>query len=355
MCRFAAPGYLVYRQANSLMAAPFDPLKVEITGPAVEVAEDVMPAQYNISASGSLVYLPGSGAEESSLLMVDRKGVASPLTAPTRNYQELRMSPDNSRFALTISGESSDVWIYDLQRETLTRLTFEGAQNPVWTPDGKRLTYVSRRNGTRKVFLKNADGSGAEQEIMKGEVQPVSWSPDGKYLVYNELSQISRSQDIWIFSTEQKKAEPFAQTPFREVGGYFSPDGHFLAYSSQESGGSQVYVQAFPGGGGKWQISTDGGNGPRWNPNGRELFYIDDDNKLMSVEVNTSPSFSAAKPRKLFEATFVNREFSDYEPGPDGQHFIALAANKKETVTPQINLVLNWFEDLKRRVPTGSK
>jgi dipeptidyl aminopeptidase/acylaminoacyl peptidase len=352
MCRFIAignAGYLVYRQANSLIAAPFDPLKVKITGPGLTVQEGVRPQQFNISASGELAYVPGGDAAEQVLMMFDRKGVARPISPSARNFLELRISPDGSRLALTMGEDQTDIWLYDLQRETLSRLTYEGAQGPVWSPDGKHIAYVSRRNGTRRLFERAADGSGSEQEIMKGEIDPFSWSPDGKFLVYNELSQTSRSTDIWTYSLENKKAEPFLQTPVREVGGYFSPDGRFLAYSSEESGQSEVYVQAFPAGGGKWQISSDGGGGPRWNPNGKELFYAND-NKVMSVQVKSTPTFSAGKPAELFEA-----DFSEYAVAADGQHFIMLSEKKTETSTMQINLVLNLFDELKRRLPSVQK
>jgi len=347
--RFVPPGYLVYNQGNGLMAAPFDPVRLEVTGAAVPVVEGVRPYQYNFSEAGSLVYVPGSDSVEATLIMLDRRGVGHALAAPVRAYDKLQLSPDGSRLALAIGEDMTDVWVYDLSRETLTRLTFEGALHPIWTPDGKRVTYVSRRNGTRRVFWKAADGSGSEEEITKGEFDPVSWSPDGKFLVIDQLSHSSRSYDIQIFSLQDKKMRPFLQTPFNEVGGHFSPDGRFLAYASEESGQVEVYVQAFPGGAGKFQISTEGGEIPRWGSNGRELFFLSNNN-LMSVGITTYPTFSAGKPRKLFEA-----DFRAYAVKPDGQEFIIIRERQKEAAATQINLVVNWFEELKRRVPLSKK
>jgi eukaryotic-like serine/threonine-protein kinase len=349
MCRYIPSGILIYRQANSLMAAPFDPVKVEITGPAVAVAEGVRPHQYNISASGSLVYVPGGDTAETVLTMTDRSGASQPLPTGARSYDEMRVSPDGHRLALTIGEDVGNVWVYDVDRQTFTRLTYDGAQTPIWSQDGEKVTYVSRRNGTRKVYSKSADGSGTEQEIMKGEVDPVSWSPDGKCLIFNELSVISRSNDIWMYCVEKKTAAPLIQSPFNEVGGYYSPNGRFIAYSSEESGQSEIYVQAMTAGQGRWQISADGGELPRWSHDGSEIFYVEG-NALMSVPVKTEPGFSSGKPKKLFET-----EFNDYAVAADNQHFILLQEKNKETATRQINLVFNWAEELKRRIRSGGK
>jgi len=373
--RYAPPGRLVYAQGGSLMAVPFDPKRLTATGPAVPVVEGVRQspssgaAQYSFSATGSLVYVPGGvQANQRRLVRVDRKGVEEALPASAHAYRYPRLSPDGRRVAVTIEESESHLWLYDLVRETLSRLTFQGTFNLVgtWTPDGKRIAFQSNKEGIPNAFWQLADGSGGMERLANSEnIQlPSSWSPDGQLLAFIENTPTT-GYDIWVLrmgdpsasSGQVRKAQPFLETPFNESAPRFSPDAHWLAYISNESGRYEIYVQPYPGPGRKWQISTEGGTEPVWNPNGRELFYRSGD-KMMAVDITTEPSFAAGKPRVLFEGQYVPTpaSFPNYDVTPDGQRFLMLKPSEQAQATPtQINVVLNWFEELKQKVPTGKK
>jgi len=371
--RYAPSGHLVYAQGGSLMAVPFDPQRLTATGAAVPMVEGILQslatgaAQYSFSSTGSLVYVPGGvQATQRRLVWVSRNGAEQPLAAPARAYRQPRLSPDGRRIAVAIEEQETQVWLYDLSRETLTRLTFEGNTNfnPVWTPDGKRITFQSNKEGPQNLFWQLADGSGGLERLTTSEYvnAPESWSPDGQLLAFIEINPTT-GYDVWVLrmgdpsagSGQVRKAEPFLRTPFNEGSARFSPDGRWLAYLSNESGRYEVYVQPYPGPGGKWQISTEGGTEPVWNPNGRELFYRSGD-KMMAVDIATQPGFAAGKPKVLFEGQYLPTPatFPNYDVAPDGQRFLMLKPIEQAQAAPtQINVVLNWFEELKRRVPTG--
>jgi Tol biopolymer transport system component len=298
------------------------------------------------------------------------------LAAPERAYQFPRLSPDGRRVAVAVAEQESQIWLYDLSRETLTRLTFEGNTNtnPSWTPDGKRIAFESNKEGPLNIFRQLADGSGGLERLTTSEYNnvPMSWSQGGQVLAFFENNPTT-GLDIWVLrmgdpstssgpsppagSGQVRKAQPFLRTPFNESVPRFSPDGRWLAYVSDESSRYEIYVQPYPGPGGKWQISADGGTEPAWNLNGRELFYRSGD-KMMAVQVTTQPSFSVGKPRLLFQGTYLTTPLTspNYDVSPDGQRFLMLKASDQTRVAPtQINVVLNWFEELKQKVPTGTK
>jgi Tol biopolymer transport system component len=256
-----------------------------------------------------------------------------------------------------ITEQETQVWLYDLSREPLTRFTFEGQQNAnaVWTPDGKRIAIQSNREGPLNIFWQQADGSGRLEPLTTSEYNnfPMSWSPDGQLLAFVEVNPTT-GYDIWVLRLGDRKAQPFLRTPFNESAPRFSPDGRWLAYISNESGRWEIYVQPYPGPGGKWQISTEGGTEPMWNPKGRELFYRSGE-KMMAVDIATQPSFAAGKPRVLFEGRYnpAPGTGTNYDVSPDGQRFLMIKPSEQAQAAPtQINVVLNWFEELKRRVPT---
>ena len=348
---------------TSCGAAPFDLEHLQLTGPPAVVLEGIAiyskelgQTQFSVSESGSLVYIPG-GLSQRTLVWVDRQGAVEPLAAPLRIYDDPRLSPDGQRLAVQLGPEgNSDIWIYHIPRGTLTRLTFERGNMPRWTPDGKRVAFGSTRaGGPENLFWKPADSSGPAEQLTESErVQlPSSWSPDGQVLAFEEFHPTAGS-DIWVLPLQgERKPRPFLQTQFVERAPMFSPDGHWLAYTSNESGRNEVYVQPYPGPGGKWQISNEGGNEPLWAKNGRELFYRDGD-KMMAVPVTTQPTFRAGTPTLLFEGQYHN-DFNwsppNYDVTPDGQRFLMIQPGEQEAAT-QINVVLNWFEELKRLVPT---
>jgi Tol biopolymer transport system component len=381
--RYASPGHLVYAQGGNLMAVPFDPERLEVTGTAVSMVEGVLEspvsgaAQYSFSNTGSLVYVSGDiQSAQNRLVWVSRTGAEQPLAAPMRTYQFPRISPDGRRVALGIAGQESQTWLYDFSRETLTRFTFGGSvnQNAVWTPDGKRIAFQSNREGPSNIFWQSADGSGGLEKLNTSEYiqSPISWSPDGQLLAFIEITPTT-GYDIWVLrmgdpspgsgqvpsagSGQVRKAQPFLRTPFLESAPRFSPDGRWLAYVSDESGHREIYVLPYPGPGGKWQISTEGGTEPVWNPKGRELFYRSGA-KMMAVEITSQPSLSVGKPKVLFEGLYepTPATLPYYDVSPDGQRFLMLKPSEQAQAAPtQINVVLNWFEELKRRVPTGTK
>jgi serine/threonine-protein kinase len=357
------------------MAVPFDPQKLAVTGAAVPVAEGVLQspvnghAQYSFSATGSLAYVPGGvQSAKSRLVWVNRNGAEQPLAAPAHAYIAPRLSPDGRRIAVGISEEDYQVWLYDLSRETLTRFTFGGNYNgtPTWTPDGKRIAFLSNKEGPLNIFWQLADGSGGLERLTTSEYihVPQSFSPDGQLLAFYEVNPTTQ-RDIWVMrmsdpsvsSGQVRQSQPFLRSPFEESAPRFSPDGRWLAYISDESGRYEIYVQPYPGPGGKWQISAEGGNEPAWNPNGRELFYRSGD-KMMAVEIATQPAFTAGKPRILFEGRYEPSPVpgTNYDVSPDGQRFLMLKPSESVEAAPtQIVVVQNWFEELKQKVPTGKK
>ena len=366
--RFSPTGHLVYAQGGNLMAVPLDLERLIGMGAAVPVVEGVLQntfsgaAQYSISAIGSLVYVSGSIqlAAQSRLLWVSRNGVEQPLSAPVRSYMIPRLSPDGLRIAVGIFEQESQTWIYDLSRETLTRFTFAGSANinPVWIPDGKRIAFQSNKEGPFNLFWQLADGSGGLERLTTSKYLhgAHSWSPDGQLLAFVEVNPAT-GVDIWVLRLGDRKPQPFLRTRFNEAAPRFSPDGNWLAYMSDESGRYEIYVQPYPGPGGKWQISTEGGSEPVWNRNGGELFYRSGD-KMLAVDIATQPGFAAGTPRMLFEGRYQTAPFpiANYDVSPDGERFLMLkTAEQAEAAPTQINVVLNWFEELKQKVPVGKK
>jgi eukaryotic-like serine/threonine-protein kinase len=359
---YAPPGYLLFNRQGTLMAQPFNPERLQLTGEAVPIVEGVEfnPANgrtaFAASNNGVLAYRHGVEANLLTLVWVSRNGAEQRLGAPPHNYVMPRVSPDGRRVAAGIEGADSQIWLYDLARDTLTRLTFEGTGNidPIWTPDGKRIVF---KGDKQRLFWQPADGSGPAAELTKNDLAsnniPGSFSPDGQVLAFVEMNP---GYEVHTLPLTDGNPKPFIRSPSNGTAPRFSPDGHFIAYASDESGRFEIYVRPYPGPGGKWQISTEGGTEPVWNPKGRELFYRSG-TKMVAVEVTTQGTFSADRPKLLFEAPYVPspRSFQDYDVSPDGQRFLMLKTNEQTQAPDQINVVLNWFEELKQKVPTGKK
>jgi eukaryotic-like serine/threonine-protein kinase len=358
---YISTGHLVFTRGKTLMAAPFDLAQHKVTGPAVAVLDGVKTeawgaAQFAVSDDGTLVYLPGAAGWIGKLVSVDRTGRATALPLPAQAYGVLKFSPGGERLAVEIGGATDDVWVYESTRGALTRLTTEGSNSrPTWTPDGKRVTFRSFREGTSSIVQKLADGSGMEERLLTNKYPsfPGSWSPDGSVLAFSE-STPTDDEDLWILPMHgDRTPRPFLQTHFAEWGPGFSPDGHWIAYTSDESGRSEVYVRPYPGPGGKWQISTKGGEEPRWSQSG-ELFYRNA-TKWMAVRVHTSPIFSVEKPQVMFEGNYINVMGIEYDVAPDGRHFVMIEANEPKSPPTELSAVVNWLTELKRLVPANKE
>ena len=356
---YAPTGHLVYELpgTGTLMAAPFDPERLEVTGEAYPVLEGLrysnpIAVDYMFSDDGTLVYLPAGGRDQRSLVWVDRQGKSQPVTDIRRFYNDPSFSPDGKHLALTVEQEGGDdVWTYDVERGTLTPLTFDGSsRSPTWTPDGKRLAFHTHRI-REDIFWVAVDGTSEAEQLTTSEaVQiPISWSPDGA-LSYTEGPVIQR--DIWVLPSQTgSKPNPFMVTEFDERHPMFSPDGEWIAFTSDQSGRNEIYVKRYAGEGRMILVSTGGGREPVWSPDGKELFYRSG-NKLMVVSVQTSPIFSAGRPEMLFEGNYayaVPDFTSNYDISPGGQRFLMI--EEVEGSTAQINVIQNWFTELNRLVP----
>jgi Tol biopolymer transport system component len=363
---YVQPGFLVYAQAGSLMAVPFDTKRLEVTGTPVQVVDGVLQsvvngfAHYDVSADGLLVYLSGGmQTSERKLIWVDRtNGSERVVPLPTRAYRYPRISPDDgSRIAVTVEGTSSHVWVYNTRTEVFNQLTFEGGVNLIgaWTPDGTRVAFSSTRGGVQNPYWQTANGSGAAERLLTSEnvTSPASFSRDGQFVASTVL-RADTGYDIDVLHLSDRKTERLLQTRATEGAPTFSPNGHWLAYMSQEQiGPPEIFVQPFPATDIKWKVSTEGGTEPVWRHDGKELFYRSG-NQMMAVPVSTEGTFSYGKPHALFEAAEyvpTSGTFPNYDVSSDGQRFLMVKSNDQAQVMTQINVVTNWGEELKRRVP----
>ena len=357
---YVPTGHLVYIQTatGSLVARPFDISRLEVKAAAVVVADGILSggegAHYALSGNGMLAYVAGrTDFDDRTLVWVDRSGNSVPLQAPVRAYETPRQSPLGRQLAFMTSGPKFNVWVYNVDRGDAAKLISDGSdQFPVWTPDGKRLSYRATRTGTRNVWWRMADGTGTEERLTTGQGNhaPGSWSPNGEVLLFTDGTA---GVDILSLHVVSRRTEKFLLTSATEAAPQFSPNGRWVAYLSNESGQEEIYVQPYPGPGRKWQISTDGGTEPVWNPNGRELFYRNG-NKMMAVSVRTQPVFSPSNPVLLFTGDYVpaSTTYPNYDVSRDGRRFLMVQPSPRErSATSQIVVVLNWHDELNRLVP----
>jgi eukaryotic-like serine/threonine-protein kinase len=358
---YAPPGYLLYALEGTLVARPFDADRLELTGEAVPVVKQIgftlgnARAHFSVSETGTLLYRPNPAAADTQLVWFDRAGKQLGTAGAAGHYSDIRLSPDGKRVAfqrLDTERGASDIWLMELARGTPSRLTFDPANDgdAVWSPDGVRVVFSSMREGLPNLYQKLSSGAGGEELLLKSDEAKFAtdWSPDGRHVLYHAMSR--QSYDLWVLPLfGERRPEPFVRTDFQESSGRFSPDGRFVAYVSNESGRYEVYVQSFPASGGKWQVSNGGGASPRWRRDGRELFYLSADGKLMSVEVDgSSDRFEAGVPAPLFEPRVgaISGD-SPYDVAADGRRFLVKVPVGENAPAP-VTVVLNWTADLKR-------
>lgn len=383
--RYLPTGHLVYSNAKDLasmvgdlFAVPFDIEKLEVTGEQLLMVENIsgfVGMGYALSDTGTLVYVPAKKSNGSNLLgktlvWIDRDKKIEELTASPKLYLHPKISPDGKSVAMSITDTASgnqDIWIWEFERKNLTRLTTDEGYDfqPIWTPDGKRIVFTSNRNGTGSIYQVAANATGDVEllcSVPGRSLFPYSWSSDGKTLVMGEAGDGQKSWDISILSMEGKHERTLLlHERFFEVQPQVSPDGHWLAYSSDDSGQQvEVYLRPFPDvDKDKIKVSTNGGHSPRWASDGYELLYLNTQNELMTVSVEMDSPLKLGTPKVLFGSDYVFDTESTgivWDIHPDGKRFLMMKTlSSADAVTAdqqtKIIVVTNWFEELKKRVP----
>ena len=358
--RYSSTGHIVYARAGTLLAVPFDLEELEVTGQPVPVISGVMTssvggaAQYDLSENGTLIYAPGLGrTADRRVVWVDRSGRTEPLIETARPFNGPRLSPDGGRLISQVHGGIETIWLYDIERATLTRLTSEWDNAvPIWAPSGREIAFSSARAGAYDLYKQAIDGVGTAEALVASPFTkiPSSWSSDGAHIMYHSLSG-KTGGDLWVVALDgNREPEPFLSTRSNELWGAFSPNGKWVAYQSDESGEFEIYIRRFPGAADKRQVSTNGGTSPVWSRNGRELFYRNGD-QVIAVAVNTEGELVLGRPNVLFERPFTPSLYANFDVTPDGQRFVDLDDSVAEPPPTHLVLVQNFDEELKRLVP----
>lgn len=355
-------GFLLFLRQTTLLAQALDFKRLELSGNPLPMAEhatfDALTFAPGFSAaSGIVAYRAGSADAGRQLTWLDRSGKSTrTIGAPDASgLTDVEPSPDGKRIAVfrTVNG-NQDIWLIDASRGVATRFTFDAASDrfPVWSPDGSRLAFSSNRKGKFNLYWKSSSGAGTDELLLESNENnaPTDWSSDGRFLLFRGLDP-QTGFDLWILPvSSDKKPFPFLKTSFEERDGQFSPDGKWVAYQSNESGRPEIYAQPFPGPGRKFQISTNGGAQPRWNENGKEIFYVSLDSKMMAAVMKLSPdgrSLETGTPEVLFPLRIaggpvpaINSQ-QQYAVSSDGQQFLVNLARDEGPTSP-ITLILNW-------------
>jgi eukaryotic-like serine/threonine-protein kinase len=378
-----ASGRLLFLRGQTLMAQSFDPKRMELSGEPQPIADHIavngstIRAMFSASETGMLVYQSGEASTGWDLVSVGRDGKQIETVAQASRYIGPSLSPDGTRLAVTIFAGNqgiADLWVLDLARATRTRMTFSGGVSGItsltttgsqapWTPDGKTIFYGTLSKGVFQIYAKAADGSGVARLVLESadaSSSPRSVSPDGRYLAYEKhMDQNQAVSHIWALPLsgngkpdDEKLHEaasfPIVQDAFDERAPIISPDGKWLAYQSNESGRPEIYITAFPAGGAKWQVSSNGGSTPKWRRDGKELFFLDPQDNMVAVDVTTpGNTVKLGAPHALFQAVGIQRDFGPYDVSADGKKFLINSGNLKEGTNP-VTLVQNWTAELKK-------
>jgi serine/threonine-protein kinase len=357
--RYLPTGHLVYARTESVVAVPFELSTLSVIGAPVPVVDDVMAesesgmVQISFANNGTMAYVPASlGDVPIQLVWVDRAGVTTPMTAAKRRFFGPELSRSGRRLAVTVTDDNTDLWVYELERDFFTRLTFGAASDfgALWDKDDRRIVFASEQPAFQ-VFMKPLSSSAAAEPVVAGpnDTIPTSISADGTVLLYTERHPATGDDIMKIALTPGAKPEVVVRTPFSDQQAVLSPDGRWMAYVSDDSGRDEVFVQAFPNGGERWQVSTDGGSQPRWSRDGRELYFANP-GRFTAVPILPGSTFAFGKPQGLFQGNFRHIMGVGYDVAPDGKRFIML---QRDPAAPPItvSVVLNWFDELRAKVP----
>jgi len=359
---YSEPGYLVYLRDRTLVAQPFDRRRYVLSGEPHTLSDEVLyfptvdRAVFSVSSAEVLVTQTGKGASLSQLMWFDRSGKLAGTVGMPGSYDNVRLSPDGHRVATDQTdpdGRKVDIWIHEPARGTARRLTFDPAldQTPVWSPDGKQILFSSNRTASIQLILRNADGAGPEEQVAdpgaSGSVvvNVWDWSRDGKYVLFK------KGNELWYLSWPQRVTKPLLQAKWTLRNAQFSPDGRWMAYASNETGNMEIYVSPFSSGNGKWQISSGGGQEPRWRQDGKELFYVSAEGKMMAVAVTTGASFESGSPVALFQThrrqPVSSQDVFSYDVSGDGQRFL-IATKVDEANAAPLSILLNWASEMEK-------
>jgi serine/threonine protein kinase len=356
---YSEPGYLLYMRDKTLVAQPFDLRHFALSGEPHTLSDEVLyfpqvyRAAFSVSGAEMLVTQTGKGVYLAQLIWFDRNGKQVGTIGKPAWYNNVQLSPDGRRVAADQTdqdGRNVDVWVQDPARDATTRLTFDPAldMTPAWSPDGKQIVFSSNRSLNFRLYLKNADGSGSDEEIAEAGGNPfnaMSWSRDGKYILAR------KNNELWSLTWPERVLKPLIQAKWVVRSAQFSPDGRWVAYSSNESGSMEVYVTPFPSGNGMWQVSTGGGQEPRWRRDGKELFYLSRDSKMMAVPVSAGASFESGSPVALFQThrrqPISSQDIFSYDVSADGQRFL-IATKVDESNAAPLTVLLNWTSALEK-------
>jgi serine/threonine-protein kinase len=362
---YLEPGYLVYGAAGTLRAVRFDLATLQVAGDHLPVVENVMmtptgTAYFAVSREGTLVYVPATGplVPPRSLVWVDRQGREEPTGAPSRAYASARLSPDGTRVAVDIRDQENDIWIWELGRGILRKLTQGPAHDwfPIWTPDGENVIFTSDRAGIQNLYLQAATGLGTPIRLTTSPTAQWATAVAPQGAIVGHQFGASTSFDLFLLPG-RSSAKPLVQDPLAQSTGEVSPDGRYLVYQSNESGGFEIYVRPFPDvDGAKWQVSTGGGTRPVWAKSGRELFYLERSGSLVALPVETSGSFSWGNPVAVLRNLPDDYQvlLRSFDVAPDGKRFLMLREQSGGGVrqtSAEIVVVLNWIEELKAKLP----
>jgi serine/threonine protein kinase len=368
--RYLSAGYIVYARGNAMFTVPFNLKTLQVTGSPVTVLENVVMsqsnarAQFSLSRDGDLVYLEGrsdDGRDAAPLVWLDRRGGEQPLTEARQRFSKPRLTSDGRTLLVEVADPEAAIWAYDINRGTLTRVSHGGVSyGPVPSPDGTRVAYEATRDGVAGALVARIDGSGEQRLTSTKRIDvPTSWSPDGKLLALTSVGESGNYEVRFLPLDGDHTPQIFVQGPFNAGGARFSPDGHWVAFVSDESGRNEVYLRPYPEAGTRVQISAAGGSQPVWSSDGREIFFRSGD-ELLAVNIAFAPKLTAGRPVVLFSRSTPEDSsgraydlMADYDVSNDGRRFVFPKYNPNSSNVPRIRVILDWFVELKRVTATG--